>query len=63
MISDAMNRNIPSTRASTRELMFGAGGPWCLVGLGVRAHAIAPIGSRLHLDVLDGQPGRVPDPA
>ena len=30
MISDAMKRNIPSVRASTRELWFATGGPWCV---------------------------------
>src|SRR5207248_8478645 len=37
MISDAMKRNIPSVRASTRELWWAAGGPWasaCALTLG-----------------------------
>ena len=29
MISDAMNRSIPSVDESTRELWFAIGGPWC----------------------------------
>jgi hypothetical protein len=27
--SDAMNKNIPSTGGSKRELRFAGGGPWC----------------------------------
>jgi hypothetical protein len=27
--SEAMNRNIPSVAASSRELRFAMGGPWC----------------------------------
>ena len=57
MISDAMKRNIPSTRASTRELWFAIGGPWWWSRVR-RATLISPRPppGRLDDDVLDRQP-------
>ena len=63
MTSDPMNRSIPSTRASTPELTFAAGGPWWSCGLRLGVGVMrAPPPSRARPRRARPEPRRVAQP-